>query len=71
MVPNCSTYVYIYVQIHEGTSSRHYLFNQNYLSNPLLAFGWFQIAASIGFWEIFGWQQTEGGNPGDFGYGMC
>ena len=31
--------------------------------------GWFQIAASIGYWEIFGWQQTEGGNPGDFGYG--
>lgn len=33
------------------------------------AFGWFQIAASIGYWEIFGWQQVEGANPGDFGYG--
>ena len=35
----------------------------------ITAFGWFQIAASIGYWEIFGWKQTEGGNPGDFGYG--
>jgi hypothetical protein len=33
------------------------------------AFGWFQIAASIGYWEIFGWKQVEGANPGDFGYG--
>lgn len=33
------------------------------------AFGWFQIAASIGWWEIFGWKQVEGANPGDFGYG--
>jgi hypothetical protein len=33
------------------------------------AFGWFQIAASIGYWEIFGWKQTEGGIPGDFGLG--
>jgi hypothetical protein len=22
-------------------------------------FGWFQIAASVGFWEIFGWKQSE------------
>jgi hypothetical protein len=33
------------------------------------AFGWFQIAASIGYWEIFGWKQVDGANPGDFGYG--
>mmetsp|Transcript_18805 Transcript_18805/g.18121 ORF Transcript_18805/g.18121 Transcript_18805/m.18121 type:complete len:207 (-) Transcript_18805:243-863(-) len=33
------------------------------------AFGWFQIAASIGFWEIFGWKQQEDKNPGDFGFG--
>ena len=37
--------------------------------SSFVAFGWFQIAASIGYWEIFGWKQTEGGNPGDFGYG--
>lgn len=33
------------------------------------AFGWFQIAASIGYWEIFGWQQKEDGPIGDFGTG--
>ena len=33
------------------------------------AFGWFQIAASIGWWEIFGWKQVEGSTPGDFGVG--
>lgn len=33
------------------------------------AFGWFQIAASIGYWEIFGWQQQESGVIGDFGTG--
>lgn len=33
------------------------------------AFGWFQIAASIGYWEIFGWQQEEGAEPGTFGTG--
>ena len=32
------------------------------------SFGWFQIAASIGWWEIFGWKQVEGGQPGDFGF---
>jgi len=32
------------------------------------AFGWFQIAASIGWWEIFGWKQVEGAQPGDFGF---
>lgn len=32
------------------------------------AFGWFQIGASIGWWEIFGWKQVEGGQPGDFGF---
>ncbi len=33
------------------------------------AFGWFQIAASIGYWEIFGWKQVEDGEVGDFGTG--
>eukprot|EP01038_Epipyxis_sp_PR26KG_P011169 gene11169-14988_t len=33
------------------------------------AFGWFQIAASIGYWEIFGWKRSEGGSVGDFGFG--
>ena len=33
------------------------------------AFGWFQIAASIGYWEIFGWEQEEGAEPGTFGTG--
>lgn len=32
------------------------------------AFGWFQIGASIGFWEIYGWKQVEGSTPGDFGF---
>ena len=32
------------------------------------AFGWFQIGASIGWWEIFGWKQVEGSTPGDFGF---
>jgi hypothetical protein len=31
------------------------------------AFGWFQIAASVGYWELFGWKQVEGSTPGDFG----
>jgi hypothetical protein len=31
-------------------------------------FGWFQIAASIGYWEIFGWKQTSDGPTGDFGF---
>ena len=30
-------------------------------------FGWFQIAASIGYWEIFGWKQAEASTVGDFG----
>ncbi|CAK9250380.1 unnamed protein product [Sphagnum jensenii] len=32
------------------------------------AFGWFQIAASIGYWEIFGWKQNENGPVGDYGF---
>jgi hypothetical protein len=32
------------------------------------AFGWFQIGASIGWWEIYGWEQVEGSTPGDFGF---
>jgi hypothetical protein len=32
------------------------------------AFGWFQIAASIGYWEIFGWKQSPDGPVGDFGF---
>jgi hypothetical protein len=32
------------------------------------AFGWFQIGASIGFWEVFGWKQVEGSWPGNFGF---
>jgi hypothetical protein len=32
------------------------------------AFGWFQIGASIGWWEIYGWKQVEGSTPGDFGF---
>ena len=33
------------------------------------AFGWFQFAASIGYWEIFGWEQEEGAEPGTSGTG--
>lgn len=36
--------------------------------NVLPGFGWFQIAASIGFWEIFGWKQVEGSWIGNFGF---
>ena len=36
--------------------------------NVLPAFGWAQIAMSIGYWETFGWKQTEGSTPGDFGF---
>lgn len=32
------------------------------------AFGWFQIGASIGYWEIFGWKQVEGSWPGNFNF---
>jgi hypothetical protein len=32
------------------------------------AFGWFQIGASIGWWEIYGWKQVEDSTPGDFGF---
>eukprot|EP00600_Ochromonadales_sp_CCMP1393_P006763 CAMPEP_0174967658 /NCGR_PEP_ID=MMETSP0004_2-20121128/7704_1 /TAXON_ID=420556 /ORGANISM="Ochromonas sp., Strain CCMP1393" /LENGTH=198 /DNA_ID=CAMNT_0016216811 /DNA_START=50 /DNA_END=646 /DNA_ORIENTATION=+ len=32
------------------------------------AFGWFQIAASVGYWEIFGWQKASD-EAGDFGTG--
>lgn len=34
----------------------------------LPSFGSFQIAASIGFWELFGWKET-GDSIGDFGLG--
>jgi len=34
----------------------------------LPSFGSFQIAASIGFWELFGWKET-GKSIGDFGLG--
>lgn len=32
------------------------------------AFGWFQIAASVGYWEIFGWTKASD-TAGDFGTG--
>ena len=35
--------------------------------NAVPGAGWAQIAASIGFWEIYGWQQ-KGSTPGDFGF---
>jgi hypothetical protein len=31
-------------------------------------FGWFQIGASIGYWEIFGWEQRPNEPIGDFGF---
>lgn len=31
------------------------------------AFGWFQIGASAGYWELFGWQQASE-EVGDFGF---
>ena len=34
----------------------------------LPSFGSFQIAASIGWWELFGWKET-GESIGDFGLG--
>jgi hypothetical protein len=34
------------------------------------AFGWFQIAASIGYWEIFGWEARRASDQaGDFNFG--
>jgi hypothetical protein len=34
------------------------------------AFGWFQIAASIGYWEIFGWEARRASDEaGDFNFG--
>jgi hypothetical protein len=33
------------------------------------AFGWFQIFASIGYWEVYGWKQNPAGDIGDFGFG--
>jgi len=36
--------------------------------NVLPAFGWAQIAMSIGYWEMFGWKQVEGSTPGDFDF---
>merc|ERR1711871_1663930 len=32
-------------------------------------FGWVQIFLSIGYWEIKGWEQEEGAEPGTFGTG--
>lgn len=38
--------------------------------NAIPLFGWFQIAASIGFWEIFGWESRRASDvPGDFNFG--
>ena len=34
---------------------------------PLL--GWIQIIGSIGYWELVGWEQEEGAEPGTFGTG--
>ena len=34
----------------------------------LPAFGWAQIAMSIGYWEMVGWKQVEGSTPGDFDF---
>ena len=34
---------------------------------PLL--GWVQIIGSIGYWELVGWEQEEGAEPGTFGTG--
>ena len=31
------------------------------------SFGWLQIVASVGYWELIGWEEVEGSSPGDFG----
>lgn len=33
------------------------------------SFGWLQIIASIGYWELIGWNDADTGIPGDFGLG--
>jgi len=33
------------------------------------SFGWAQIIGSIGYWELIGWEQEEGAEPGSFGFG--
>jgi hypothetical protein len=35
------------------------------------SFGWLQIVASIGYWELIGWEDKRpaGGEVGDFGFG--
>lgn len=34
------------------------------------SFGWIQIVASIGYWELIGWEDRKvEGDPGDFGFG--
>mmetsp|Transcript_3648 Transcript_3648/g.3767 ORF Transcript_3648/g.3767 Transcript_3648/m.3767 type:complete len:199 (+) Transcript_3648:56-652(+) len=33
------------------------------------SFGWAQIVASIGYWELIGWEDNATGVPGDFGFG--
>lgn len=31
------------------------------------SFGWLQIVASIGYWELIGWEEVQGSTPGDLG----
>ena len=31
------------------------------------SFGWLQIVASIGYWELIGWEEKENSFPGDLG----
>eukprot|EP01036_Dinobryon_divergens_P027437 gene27437-36212_t len=33
------------------------------------SFGWLQIVASIGYWELIGWEDKKGEAPGDFNFG--
>ena len=35
----------------------------------LSPFGWFQIIAAIGYFELRVWQRRENATPGDFGWG--
>lgn len=32
------------------------------------SFGWIQIVASIGYWELIGWEDRKGANIGDYGF---
>ena len=32
------------------------------------SFGWLQIVASIGYWELVGWEDKKGEEIGDFGF---